>query len=229
MALLKYNWRMTRLLLLAVGSCFALMVSAPLAQAAPAPPSVTGEAASAITTADATLEAVIDPGDGAAGAYYQFQFSEFPTEFPDELACPPPPDSGPFMPCVGPQSQGALPIGRINAGEESADVSLDLATAGIALEPGKTYYFRVVAAAAIASEDTVEWEKPAVGGPATSFTTASRPPDPVDPPTVSGAPAAAAVLPSPPALLPSPQAHRRHRLHRHRHLGIAVARARIAF
>jgi hypothetical protein len=220
---------MNRLLLVVVGSCFALMVGAPLAQAASAPPSVTSETASAITTNDATLEAVVDPGDGAAGAYYQFQFSEFPTEFPDELACPPPPDSGPFMPCVGPQSQGALPIGRITADEESAEVSLDLATAGITLEPGKSYYFRVVAAAAIASEDTVEWEKPAVGGPATSFTTASRPPDPVDPPANSGAPPAAVVLPSPQTLLPSPKTHRRHHLHHHRHLGIAVARARIAF
>jgi hypothetical protein len=148
------------------------------AQAAPAPPQVTGEGVSAITADDATLEAEIDPGGSAAGAYYQFQISEFPTEFPNELACPPESESGPFLPCEGPESETALPIGHIDHGEGAASVSLDLMDAGMALEPGTTYYFRVVAASAILSEDTIEWEKPAVGGVGSSFPTlapASRP------------------------------------------------------
>jgi hypothetical protein len=135
-----------------------------------------------VTSTDATLEASVDSGSTASGAYYQFQLSEFPTEFPDELNCPPPPSSGPFLPCSGPESPTALPIGHIERSDGTTTVVLDLADAGVTLEAGTTYYFRVVAAPAVASEDTIEWEDPVVAGGDGSFST----PGPSKPPLVTG-------------------------------------------
>ncbi|HEX5591770.1 MAG TPA: hypothetical protein VFX35_00310 [Solirubrobacterales bacterium] len=165
---------MVRVLLAAVVA--ALLLFGGAAQAADVPPSVAGESTSQITATDATLEASLE--SGSAPAYYQFQFSKFPTEFPDELSCPPPPSSGPFLPCIGPESSDALPIDKIAQADGATTVALDLADAGVTLAPGKTYYFRVVVAPAAPSEDTIEWEDPVVGGEEQSFTTlgASNPP-----------------------------------------------------
>lgn len=207
-------------------ACFLFLLGWAPAQAAQAPPQVTGEGVSAITATDATLEAEIDPGGSAAGAYYQFQISEFPTEFPDELACPPESKSGPFLPCEGPESETALPIGHIEHQEGAASVSLDLADAGMTLEPGTTYYFRVVAASAIPTEDTIEWEKPAVGGVGSSFTTMRCPPGPGSGSTSSGS------LPGPgtESAEPAPRPRRHHHpRHHHRPFGrLGIAQARIA-
>jgi hypothetical protein len=162
------------MLRVAAASCIAfalVLFGAGAAQAAPVPPAVEGQAVSGITADDATLEAEIDPGSAPAGAYYQFQLAEFPTEFPDELSCPPPPGSGPFLPCEGPESSTALPIGHIAQSDGATTVALDLAGAGVTLQPGTTYYFRVVAAPAVESEDTTEWEDPVVGGQEQTFTT----------------------------------------------------------
>jgi hypothetical protein len=150
------------------------------------PPTVVDQSVSQLTPTGATLEASLESGSAEAGAYYQFQFSEFPTEFPDELSCPPPPSSGAFLPCSGPESSDALPIGHIPQNEGETTVALDLADAGLTLEPGTTYYFRVVAASAVQSEDTIEWEDPVVGGGEQAFTTGGL----SSPPLVTGEAAA---------------------------------------
>jgi hypothetical protein len=162
------------------GIVAALLLFGGVARAADVPPSVAGESTSQVTATDATLEASLE--SGSAAAYYQFQFSEFPTEFPDELSCPPPSSSGPFLPCSGPESSDALPIGQIVQADGATPVALDLADADVTLAPGKTYYFRVVVAPAAPSEDTIEWEHPVVGGEEQSFTT----PEVSAPPRVTG-------------------------------------------
>jgi hypothetical protein len=150
------------LLFLAVGS----------AQAA-TPPSVLGQGTSAVTASDATLEAQIDPG--GAAAYYQFQLAANPSEFADEIFCPTSQESKPFLPCVGPESAGALPIGYISHAEGETTAKLDLGSVGVSLKSGTTYYFRAVAASAVQAEDTIEWEQPVVGGVEESFMTAAYP------------------------------------------------------
>ena len=140
------------------------------AQAATSP-LVLDQGTSSVTASDATLEAQIDPG--GAGAYYQFQLAGHPSEFADEIFCPTGPQSKPLVPCMGPESAAALPIGYISHAEGETTVKLDLGAVGESLKPGTTYYFRVVAASAIQTEDTIEWEQPVVGGAEASFTTAS--------------------------------------------------------
>jgi len=213
---------MRRIALLAV-SCLLALVNGGVARAEVTPPSITSGASSAITAEDATLEAEIDPGSSKAGAYYQFQISEFPTEFPDELACPPPPASGPHIACIGPQSAAALPIGLVPAGAPG-EVSLDLAAAGMNLNPGTTYYFRGVAAPAAVSEDTIEWEQPVVSGGEGTFTTLAKPVSPAP-----GSPSAAAEATAEASAEPAPLGRHRHHIHRRFRLGaLEIAQARVA-
>jgi hypothetical protein len=58
-------------------------------------------------------------------------------------------------------------------------VNLDLAGAGMDLEPETTYHYRVIAATAVQTVDTINWEDPIVDGTDRTFTT---------PPAVAGAP-----------------------------------------
>src|SRR5256885_1531531 len=125
--------------LVSIAGLLTLLIAPTQAPAASTPPSITGEGASSITATDATLEAEIVPG--SSSAYYQFQLSEDPSEFADEIFCPPLSETVVF--CNGPSSETALPIGYVSANESPADVALDLADAGVTLKPGKTYYFRV--------------------------------------------------------------------------------------
>lgn len=140
---------------------------------ASASPIVQSESVSKITSTDATLEAEIDPQGAEAGVFYQFQLLLDPGEAPTELECP---SSLPgYSTCAGPTDPSALPLGWI-CGEceiepSSVPVSLDLASAGVTLEPGRTYYFRVLAADRKFSEDVAEWEPPAVVGTSKRFTT----------------------------------------------------------
>ena len=137
-----------------------------------APPTITSEGASQITATDATLEATIDPGSSKAGTYYQFQIAKDPSEFAEEMQCPAP--GRPFArPCGGTYSETALPIGFI---ENEKTVELDLAKAEVTLEPGTTYYYRVLAANAVLTEDTIAWEEPTVFGETKSFTTKTEAP-----------------------------------------------------
>ncbi|HEY2478028.1 MAG TPA: hypothetical protein VGI17_04795 [Solirubrobacterales bacterium] len=177
-----------------------------------APPSIEGKSASKITPTGATLEAQINPGDAPDGIYYQFQIVRNPGEYAAEIVCPPEPASGPFHPCIGDHLPGALPIGFIPAGSELSAVSLDLSGAGVTLQPGTTYHYRVVVAPAVLTEDATEWESPAIDGPDQIFTT---PPQPS--PTGEPDPQAGGTAPTLTALVAVPPVHRHHRRHHRRH------------
>jgi hypothetical protein len=158
---------MIRVALAAVIALLLLGIGA--AQALAVPPSITGESVSGVKATSATLEADINPGSAPAGAYYQFQLAEAPGELAEGILCPSP-NPEPSIPCIGTTSASALPVEGIGHVEGSVHVTLDLQAAGVPLEPGHTYYFRVVAAAAKQTEDTIEWEEPTVAGEARSFT-----------------------------------------------------------
>jgi hypothetical protein len=148
----------------------ALGVSAGYASASPL---IQSESVFSVTATDATLQASIDPQAASAGVFYQFQLLLDPGEAPTELECP---SSLPgYSTCAGPSDPSALPLGWI-CGEcenepSTVPVSLDLASAGVSLEPGRTYYYRVLAAYRKFSEDVAEWEPPSVVGASKSFTT----------------------------------------------------------
>lgn len=141
--------------------------------AAAFPPSIESESVSNVTPTNATLEAEIDPQGAANGVFYQFQLLLDPGEAPTELACPPSPPPG-YSTCVGPQSSDVLPIGLVS-GTGSHLITLELSSAAVSLEPGRTYYFRLLAAPAKQTEDSVEWESPAVVGQSEDFTTPNPP------------------------------------------------------
>jgi hypothetical protein len=138
-----------------------------------AAPSIEGTSASHVTATDATLEATIDPHGASAGVFYQFQLLLDPGEAPTELLCPSSPPSG-YSTCAGTPDAGALPL-RWISGASSQPVALDLSSANIVLHPGKTYYFRALAADRIFSEDVAEWEGPATVGETGEFTTPEPP------------------------------------------------------
>jgi hypothetical protein len=89
--------------------------------------------------------------------------------------------------------------------------SLDLAGAGVTLQPGRTYHYRVLVARRVQTEDTIEWETPTVYGADQTFTTAP------DPAPSSSQPSAAEgqspAIQSP----PSAMASHRGRHHRKKH------------
>jgi hypothetical protein len=140
--------------------------------AAPAPV-IAGESVSGVTGTNATLEAQINPE--GQNVHYQFQLVTNSSEYASELECPEPSSTI----CVGTHVQGALPIGLVWGNLENPlaaqPVSLDLAGAGVKLEPGTTYHYRVIAAPSVPSEDTIEWEGAPIYGPDQTFTTASAP------------------------------------------------------
>lgn len=141
--------------------------------AAASPPSIESESVSNVTSTNATLEAEVNPEGAANGVFYQFQLLHDPGEAPTELACPPSPPPG-YSTCVGPQSSAALPIG-FASGAGSHSATLDLSDAAVSLNPGRTYYFRLLVAPAKQTEDSVEWESPAVVGQSEDFTTPNPP------------------------------------------------------
>jgi hypothetical protein len=144
-------------------------------------PTIGGESISGLTATNATMEAEVDPQGAPNGVFVQFQLLLDPGEAPAEMACPPSPPHG-YSVCVGPQSADALPI-HLVSGVGAQVVTLDLAQAGVSLKPGRTYFFRALAADRILSEDAAEWEPPAVIGSTSDFTT------PI-PPTILGESAA---------------------------------------
>jgi len=135
------------------------------------PPQILDESVSGVTETSAVLEATIDPGDGAA--YYQFQLGSERDDHPSELLCPS--SMGAMSPCEIDQSPDALPIGKLAGDVQTVELDLgDLVAAGHMdpLNPGSSYGFRVVAAAAVDREDNaIEWEEPAVVGVTEWFTT----------------------------------------------------------
>jgi hypothetical protein len=179
-------------------------------------PSIASEGSSHITATDATLEAAINPHGAAAGDYYQFQLARDPSEYASEILCPPTLQPG-IDGCIGPQG-AALPIGWVPGNLENPlaaqPVHLDLAGAGVALQPGTTYHYRVLVARRVQTEDTIQWEPPTVYGADQTFTTPSGPPPLNSQPSSTGGQPPAIQSPS----SVSPSHHRRHRHHR-RHKG----------
>ena len=153
-------------------SCLAFAVL-PAAALAASQPAIEGVSVSFVTQHDAGLEATINPkGLSARGAVYQFQVVANPSEYLSEIACPVREQSlrgagG----CIGAATPGVLPIGSIPKGTEGRSVSVALNAEGIDLKPGTTYHYRVLAATAKASEDTLEWEAPPAYSEDQTFTT----------------------------------------------------------
>ena len=116
-----------------------------------------------ITEHDATLEAQINPESLKAGVRYQFQVVTNPDEYRSEIVCPPNP--GPPFICIGEHVTEALPLGFIGTASQDQSVSVDLASAGMSLQPGRTYHYRVLAARAVQTEDTIAWETPVTSRP----------------------------------------------------------------
>lgn len=138
-------------------------------------PAIEGESVSHLSATNATLEAGIEPAKASGGTYYQFQLVEDPSEFAEEIQCPPPPSSGPFIACNGNESATALPIGHVGPSNFSVLITLNLSEAGVVLKPGTTYHYRVLAATGVSNEDTIEWAEPTVFGADQSFTTPAPP------------------------------------------------------
>lgn len=136
----------------------------PSAQASTVPV-IDSESASSVTEHDAILEAKINP-EGQA-VRYQFQLVLSPSEYRSEVVCPPSP--GPPFICTGEHVASALPLGFIQSGSEDQPVSLDLASAGVTLQPGTTYHYRVIVVKSVQTEDTISWQGPPVYGPDQTF------------------------------------------------------------
>jgi len=189
---------------IAVAVFYLLAVAAP---ALASPPTIEGESVSEVNVSDATLEAVVDPGNLEAGAYYQFQLVADPSEYWPEVTCPEQSPEGPEIQCLGPygtidgpppeadiqRRPGDLPTLRLNGGAEGVPVSLRLSTVGRTLQPGTTYHYRVLAVEAVQSVDSIIWEPPPTYGPDQTFTTpVPREPEAGGPPIVDPLPAALA-------------------------------------
>jgi hypothetical protein len=160
------------LLPVVLGSLALMSSFAATAAFASGPPTIEEESVSGITSTNANLEVQVSP-HGGFGAYVQLQLVIDPEEYASEILCPYPPEPGPF--CLGEFGEGALPILRFF--KEAQRVSLNLSEDfGVTLQPGTTYHYRVLAARAITSEDTIEWEEPTVFGSDQTFTTPEEEP-----------------------------------------------------
>jgi hypothetical protein len=193
-------------------------------------PSIESESVSNITSTDATLEAQINPNGAAAGDYYQFQLVIDPSDYASEILCPTqPPRIADF--CIGTHSEGALPIGFIPGNsanpEANSPVSLDLASAGVTLQPGRTYHYRVLVARRVLTEDTIEWESPTVYGDDQMFTTSSESPSASSQASDTHGPfsMSTTIQSSPSALSPPHRRHVHHRRHRRARHRIKLDRA----
>jgi hypothetical protein len=138
------------------------------------PPAISAESVSSITSADATLEAQINPRGLPRGVDYQFQLVKSTSEYLSELVCA---EHGVVQPlgtdgCLAPPGwpSGAIPLSSVG-GSGNKPVSLDLASVGVTLQPNTTYHYRVLAARSLNGEDGAMWEQPAVIGPDQTFTT----------------------------------------------------------
>ncbi len=129
------------------------------------PPTIESESVSGLTEHDATLEAQIN--SGGLETTYKFQIAQSP-------ACLPPPMG--YMPC-GHVEVGALPGGSVPGASGASSVSLDLAGAGMTLQPSTTYYYRVVATNSAG---------PTVNGPSKTFSTPPTPKPTIESESVSG-------------------------------------------
>jgi hypothetical protein len=153
---------------LVVVGCLALVL--PAGAFAASEPAIEGVSVSYVGQHDAGLTAWINPkGLSVRGAVYQFQVVTNPDEFQPEIVCPEHPRR--WDGCVGTQSPEELPIGSIPAGTEAREAQVGLLAAGVGLKPDTTYHYRVLAATAKVSEDTLEWEGPPAYSEEETFTT----------------------------------------------------------
>jgi hypothetical protein len=162
--------RRTCLSLAVIGSLALMSSIATTSAVASGAPLIEEESVSGITSTNATLEARINPN--GFRAHYQFQLVTDPEEYASEILCPEPPRS--LALCIGEYAEGVLSIGFIF--KEVTTVSLDLSSEGVTLQPDTTYHYRVLAARAIPSEDTIEWITPIVYGADQTFTTPEEKP-----------------------------------------------------
>jgi hypothetical protein len=144
-----------------------------------ASPTIESESVSHITVSDATLEAHLNTvAVEEPGADYQFEVATSPSQLAPEFTCPTQGFPHGTSLCLGvPEKQGSLPIHAPPSAAERGKTGLlvtedaNADTDGLALAPNTTYYYRVVAAQAVRTEDTISWVKPAVDGTTQSFTT----------------------------------------------------------
>jgi hypothetical protein len=213
-----------------LGGTSALSPADQFAYATP-PPSIEEESVSRITPNDATLEVKINPESLERSVYYQFQLAADPGEYLPVFACPSEGFPANTSFCGGPLASqpGALPIGSVGPGMLGETVSLDLNaprpwwSGTTTLKPGTTYHYRVIAARVVPTEDTIQWEEPAVYGADHTFTTpaeAAQPPSGSSGSQGSGAsgqqPAGSTGTP-PKQVTPPPGLHHKHRRHKHHH------------
>ena len=148
------------------------------APATTAPVVIESEAASHVSSSDATLEATINPENLQRGALYQFQLVSSSGEYFSTFVCPA--GWAQSSICLGLDSEvQGLPTRVSSAGQKGQAVSLDLADAGVTLTPNTTYHYRVIAATSVLTEDTTDWEGPTVEGADQTFTTPAVGPAPV--------------------------------------------------
>lgn len=170
--------QLARKSLIAIAGVVLSAVIVPANAAAASPPTIGNTWSYGVTQTGATLEAEINPQDPSIGVYYQFQVVANTSEFQPEVLCPPEIDWRPLDGCNGASSPSALPIGFIEHGTESRAAKVDLADAGVTLQPDTTYHYRVLAARKVVTEDTIQWEDPAVVGQEQTFTTLATGPAP---------------------------------------------------
>jgi hypothetical protein len=160
------------------GVC-AIFAVLPAASLAASSPTIGNSWVSGVTQSDATLQAEVNPENPSAGVYYQFQVVTNASEFQPEIACPPRAELKGADGCgPAPEADGALPIGFLEGGTEIRTASVDLADAGLTLQPDTTYRYRLLAARKVVTEDTIQWEPPAVVGAEGTFTTLATGPAP---------------------------------------------------
>jgi len=144
---------------------------------ASASPLIESESASNVSLTGATLEAQINPESTEHNAIYQFQVALKASEFRPRFACPTEEFPAGTSLCILMESQpGALPFRWLTAGTEGKPISLDLAQAGMALQPNTTYHYRVIAAQSVLTVDVIDWAEPIVYGADKTFKTAGSPP-----------------------------------------------------
>ena len=161
-------------LLATIGAAVSVAVL-PAAALATSSPSIEWTNAWNLAPTDATLGAGIDPVGLSDGAYYQFQLVKSTSEYLPEMFCS---EGGVAQPagrgCGGNWGTPpeVIPLGGKVKRSNGQQVSLDLAGAGVTLQPGTTYHYRVLSAKALAEEEGgIFWEHPSVIGPDQTFTT----------------------------------------------------------
>jgi hypothetical protein len=199
----------------------ALAVSPSVATAAP---SIVHESVSGITETDAILEAQINPQDSSSGALYQFQIVPSGGAFAWTFTCPA--DRASSL-CLQMELQdGALPWGVTSRSTEDQQVTLDLALAGVTLQPGTAYDYRVIAATDVLTPDVIVWAEPIVYGERKTFTTVAvqEPPPEGDSPGDEGPISSSNTV----GLQHASPCRRVRHVQRHRHRRAALAPARPA-